>query len=52
MTLNQSIGFCHLEHSDATQTAPSITYATYTAMRELESPKGPALGLEPLNHEP
>ena len=26
---------CHMEHSDATQTAPSITDTTYSVMREL-----------------
>ena len=38
-----------LEHSDATQTAPSITDATYTVMREPRCPKVPALGLEPMS---
>ena len=39
------------EHSGAAQTAPSImiTDATYTAMKELKSPKGLALRLEPMS---
>ena len=34
----------HLEHSDATHAAPSITDATYTVMRELRDFQ--ALGIE------
>ena len=44
-----------MEHSYATQTAPSITDATYTAMRELRESQGSSSGTwthEPTDYSP
>ena len=44
-----------MEHSDATQTAPSITDATYTVIRELRESQGSSSGTwthEPTDYSP